>query len=171
MDMAEEMHPRLLLLHRRKQLSAPEMLSARRELVENPKRRAMCDEYIQVVWDMLPPLRTRAARVHESPIHELWRIRRAPEGNAVDRYARVLKVGRIGEKRTCLVRRVLEVSVVIASTDYAMFERLVAKPTIEGYGFPRIVPAVHEIAGVHQNVSVGETLYRVVKSMGIGNDY
>jgi hypothetical protein len=50
-----------------------------------------------------------------------------------------------------------------------VFERLLSKPTIEGQNILRIVPRVHEIAGMHQNISSGKILYPVVESVGVGN--
>jgi hypothetical protein len=65
------------------------------------------------------------------------------------------------------LREVLEIPVVIAGADHAVFERLRSKPAIEGPNILRIIPRVHKIAGMHQNISVGKTFYPVVESVGV----
>jgi hypothetical protein len=111
------------------------------------------------VRDVVPVFRPQATRVHKSPIQELRCIWGSPECDIVDRDASVLKIDRIAEKEAGFMRGVLEIPVVIAGADHAVFERLFSQPTIERQDIPRIIPRVHEIAGMHQNISIGKTLY------------
>jgi hypothetical protein len=62
---------------------------------------------------------------------------------------------------------VLEITVVIAGADYSVFERLPSEPAIKGQKILRIIPRIHEITGMHQNISVRETLYPVVECVGV----
>src|ERR1035441_1303873 len=122
------------------------MSATLRDLVENAKWRTVSDQHVQVVRDLVPvPLGPRATRVHESPIQELRRVRRPPEGDIFDHHARVLKIDRISKKGAGFLGGVLEISVVIAGAYYIVLERLFSKPTIEGPNILRIVPRVHKI--------------------------
>src|ERR1039458_3883337 len=158
------MNLRLFLFRRFEEFLASEMRAAWRDLVENPERRAMSDEHVQVVRDLVPvPRGRRATRVHERPIQELRGVGRPPEGDMVDRDASVLKVDRIGEKGAGFLRGVLEIPVVIAGADHAVLERVRSKPAIEGPDILWIIPRVHKIASMHQNISVRKILYPVAE--------
>jgi hypothetical protein len=74
---------------------------------------------------------------------------------------------RIGEKGAGFLRGILEISVVIASANNDVFERLFSKPAIEGPNILWIIPRVHKIARMHQNISVGKTFYPVVEPVGV----
>jgi hypothetical protein len=58
---------------------------------------------------------------------------------------------------------ILEIPIVIAGADHAVFERVRSKPTIEGPDIFWIIPRVHKIASMHQNISVRKILYPVVE--------
>jgi hypothetical protein len=65
------------------------------------------------------------------------------------------------------LRGILEISVVIAGAYNDMLERLFSKPTVEGQDIPWVIPRVHKIASMHQNISVGKILYPVVEPVGV----
>jgi hypothetical protein len=53
-----------------------------------------------------------------------------------------------------LLWRSFEISVVISAADYAVLEGLLAEPLIEGQNLLYVVPRVHKVASMNQNVSV-----------------
>ena len=52
-----------------------------------------------------------------------------------------------------------------------MFETLLSKPAIERQQFLYVVPAVHKVASMNQDIPVGQAFNSVVETMCIGNHY
>jgi hypothetical protein len=60
---------------------------------------------------------------------------------------------------------------MISAADNAVLEGLLAKPLIERQNLLYVVPGVHKVANMNQNVSVRQALNSVVETMRIGNHY
>jgi hypothetical protein len=60
---------------------------------------------------------------------------------------------------------------MVSGADYALFERLLTQPPVEGRNIPQIESGIHKVAGMDQNVSIGKTLNSVVEAMRVGNHY
>ena len=104
-------------------------------------------------------------------MHRSFQKRLSRPLKPVHRHTGVLQVDRIRKKRSSLLRSRFEVPVVISAADHPMLEGLVSKPSIERQDLLYVVPGVHKVAGMNQDVPVRQALNSVVETMRIGNYY
>jgi hypothetical protein len=130
------------------------------------------DKDIETRGDLGPtPLGLRAAAVHECPIQEFLCIRRAPKRNTTDRHSCVLDVGGVAQQFSRKQPGQLEKPVMISTRDQPVFDRLFSQPAIEGEYFFRMQAGIHEVAGMNEDISIGEILNQIVTAVGIGGYY
>jgi hypothetical protein len=126
------------------------------------------DKDIETRGDLGPtPLGLRAAAVHECPIQEFRCIRRAPKGNTIDRHSCVLEVGGVAQQLSRKQSGQLEKPVMISTADQPVFDLLFSQPAIEREYFFWVHAVIHEVAGMNEDISVGEILNQVVTTVGI----
>jgi hypothetical protein len=60
---------------------------------------------------------------------------------------------------------------MISTTDHPVFDRLFSQPVIEREYFLRVQAGIHEVAGMNEDISGGETFNQIVTTVGIGGYY
>jgi len=58
---------------------------------------------------------------------------------------------------------------VVSADHYSVLKRLFPKPVVKRPDVHWIVPGVHKIAGMNQDVTIGKAFNSIVKTMGVGN--
>ncbi len=150
----------------------PRCSPPKRSLVQNAVRRPVRDKDIEILGYLGPtPLGLRPAAVHECPTQEFRCIRRVPKRNTIDRHSCVLDVGGVAQLLSRKQSGQLEKPVVISTTNHLVFERLFSQPAIEREYFFRVQAVIHEVAGMSEDIAVGEILNQIVTTVGIGGYY
>ena len=122
--------------------------------------------------NLLPtPLGFRPAAVHERPIQEFRRIRRTPKRNTTDGHSRILEVGGVAQQLSRRKPGQLEKPVMISTTDHPVFDGLFSQPAIEREYLFRVQAGIHEVAGMNEDISVGEILDQIVSAVRVGCYY
>jgi hypothetical protein len=58
---------------------------------------------------------------------------------------------------------------MVSGADYALLERLLSQPPVEGHNLLQIESGIHKVTSVDQNVSLRKTPNSVVETMSVGN--